>query len=143
MPIADNPLVVLARHDHPLAGKKRISPVRVAEESFILREKGSGTRLATERHFAGLGCQLKVRMELGSNEAIKQAIAGGLGISVLSRHTLALDGEAGLIQPLDVQGFPLWRKWYVVYPKGKHLSAVAEAFMGHLLPTYTAFADGK
>jgi DNA-binding transcriptional LysR family regulator len=142
-PIADNPLVVLARHDHPLAGKKRISPVRVAEEPFILREKGSGTRLATERHFAELGQTLKVRMELGSNEAIKQAIAGGLGISVLSRHTLTLEGEVGLIQPLDVQGFPLLRKWYVAYPKGKHLSAVAEAFMKHLLPTYTAFADGK
>jgi DNA-binding transcriptional LysR family regulator len=132
-PIADNPLVVLARHDHPLAGKKKISPARVAAEPFILREKGSGTRLATERHFADLGFTLKVRMELGSNEAIKQAIAGGLGISVLSRHTLTLEGETGLIQPLDVQGFPLRRRWYVAYPKGKHLSAVAEAFLDHLL----------
>jgi DNA-binding transcriptional LysR family regulator len=132
-PIADNPLVVLARHDHPLAGKKKISPARVAAEPFILREKGSGTRLATERYFADLGFTLKVRMELGSNEAIKQAIAGGLGISVLSRHTLTLEGETGLIQPLDVQGFPLRRRWYVAYPKGKHLSAVAEAFLDHLL----------
>jgi DNA-binding transcriptional LysR family regulator len=132
-PIADNPLVVLARHDHPLVGKKKIPPARVAAEPFILREKGSGTRLATERYFADLGFTLKVRMELGSNEAIKQVIAGGLGISVLSRHTLTLEGERGLIQPLDVQGFPLRRMWYVAYPKGKHLSAVAEAFLDYLL----------
>lgn len=131
--IADNPLAVLARHDHPLAGKKGIPPERVAEEPFILREKGSGTRLATERHFAELGCKLKVRMELGSNEAIKQAIVGGLGISVLSLHTLALEGAEGLLQPLDIKGFPLNRKWYVAYPQGKHLSAVAKAFLDHLL----------
>lgn len=131
-PIADNPLVVLARHDHPLAQCRSIPLARVAEEAFILREKGSGTRLATERHFAEQGFKLKVRMELGSNEAIKQAIAGGLGISVLSLHTLVLEGAGGLLQPLDVAGFPLRRKWYVAYPKGKHLSAVAEAFLEHL-----------
>lgn len=132
-PIAENPLVVIARNDHPLAGKKRISLQRLAEEPFILREPGSGTRLATERFFAEHQLALKVRMELGSNEAIKQAIAGGLGVSVLSRHTLTLEGAGGLLLPLDVSGFPLMRKWYLVYPKGKHLSAVAKAFIEHLL----------
>lgn len=131
--IADNPLVVIARKDHPLAGKKAVAITRIAAESFILREPGSGTRLATETYFAAHGLALKVRMELGSNEAIKQAIAGGLGVSVLSAHTLVLEGENGLLQPLDVQGFPLWRKWYVAYPKGKHLSAAAAAFIDHLL----------
>jgi len=132
-PIADNPLIVLARRDHPLAGKKRIALKRIAEEPFILREKGSGTRLATERHFAEHGLSLRVRMELGSNEAIKQAIAGGLGISILSSHTLSLEGEHGLLQPLNVKGFPLMRQWYVAYPAGKHLSAVAEAFRDYLI----------
>lgn len=132
-PIADNPLVVLARHDHPLAGVANIPFTRLAEEPFILREPGSGTRLATERHFAEHGLKPRMRMVLGSNEAIKQAIAGGLGVSVLSRHTLTLDGEGALLRPLDVQGFPLMRKWYVAYPTGKHLSVVAEAFMQHLL----------
>lgn len=136
-PIAENPLVVLARRDHPLAGKKRISLKRLAEEPFILREPGSGTRLATERFFAEHGLTLRVRMELGSNEAIKQAIAGGLGISVLSRHTLALAGTAGLLTLLDVAGFPLMRKWYVAYPNGKQLSAVAEAFLQHVLEAPT------
>ncbi len=132
-PIADNPLVVVARHDHALAGKKKISLKRIAEEPFILRESGSGTRLTIERHFAQYGMAPRIRMELGSNEAIKQAIAGGLGISVLSSHTLALENEQGPLQTLDVTGFPLMRQWYVAYPAGKHLSAVAEAFLTHLL----------
>lgn len=134
-PIAENPLVVVARHDHPLADKKKIPLKRLATESFILREPGSGTRLATERHFEQHGIAPRVRMELGSNEAIKQAIAGGLGVSVLSSHTLALEGERGPLQVLDVAGFPLRRQWYVAYPRGKNLSAVAEAFLAHLLPS--------
>ena len=132
-PIADNPLVVIARNDHALARHKQISLPRIVEEPFIVREPGSGTRLATERFFAERHFSFKVRMELGSNEAIKQAIAGGLGVSVLSQHALALDGTDGLLQPLDVAGFPLQRQWYVAYPAGKHLSAVAEAFLEHLI----------
>jgi len=132
-PIADNPLVVVARQDHPLAGRKRIPLKRIAEEPFILREPGSGTRLTIERHFASHGLAPRIRMELGSNEAIKQAIAGGLGISVLSGHSLALEGDHGPLQTLAVAGFPLMRKWYVSYPAGKHLSVVAEAFLAHLL----------
>lgn len=130
--IADNPLVVMARHDHPLARERALPLARIAEEPFILRERGSGTRLATERHFAAHGLTLKVRMELGSNEAIKQVIAGGLGISVLSHHALDLEGRDGVIRPLDVTGFPLRRRWYVAYARSKHLSAVAEAFIAHM-----------
>lgn len=133
MPIADNPLVVVARHDHPLAGKKNIPLRRLADEPFILREPGSGTRLASERHFAEHHLKLRVRMELGSNEAIKQAIVGGLGVSILSSHTLSLEGERGLLQTLNVKGFPLMRQWYVAYPAGKHLSVAAEAFLSHVL----------
>jgi DNA-binding transcriptional LysR family regulator len=135
-PIADNPLVVVARHDHPLAGMQQIPLRRIAEEHFLLREPGSGTRLAIERHFAQHSLIPRVRMELGSNEAIKQAIAGGLGVSVLSSHTLALEGNQGPLQTLDVAGFPLMRQWYVAYPAGKHLSAVAGAFLDYLLAAH-------
>jgi len=131
-PIADNPLVVLARHDHPLVSQEKITLQRIAEEPFLLREPGSGTRLATERLFHEKGLTPRIRMELGSNEAVKQAIAGGLGISVLSSHTLALEGEQGPLRVLDVQGFPLMRQWFVAYPTSKYLSAVAEAFLAHL-----------
>jgi len=131
-PFLENPLVVLASASHPLAGKKNISPQRLAEEPFLMREPGSGIRLATEQFFAERGLPLKVRMELGSNEAIKQAVAGGLGVAVLSAHTLALEQTSEALAILDVTGFPIRRHWYLAYPKDKHLSVVAKAFMEFL-----------
>ena len=128
----DNPLVVLAPFNHPLAGQRSISLKRFAEEPFIMREPGSGTRMAVERLFQEHKLKLNVRMELGSNEAIKQAIVGGLGVSVLSRHTLALDGAMGQVIMLDVKHFPIERQWYVVSPTGKQLSIVAQTFQKFL-----------
>ncbi|TDX33209.1 LysR family transcriptional regulator [Rhodovulum visakhapatnamense] len=131
--IADNPLVLIARPDHPLAAEVNIPPERVAREPFLLRERGSGTRLTVERFFRARGLTLPMRMELGSNEAIKQAVIGGLGLGALSRDTLALEGATGALKVLDVAGFPLLRQWQVAYPRGKHLSVVAEAFLDHLV----------
>ena len=128
----DNPLVVLASVNHPLANEKGITLKRIAKESFLSREFGSGTRIATERFFADQGLKPNIRMELGSNEAIKQAIVGGLGISILSRHTLALDMPTGQLAVLDVQGFPINRHWYYAYPAGKQLSIVAQVFLEYL-----------
>jgi DNA-binding transcriptional LysR family regulator len=128
----ENPLVVIAPTHHVLAKKKKISLERIAEEPFLLREPGSGTRIATERVFAEQGLKLKLRMELGSNEAIKQAVIGGLGLSVLSSHTLALDAAAGQFVILNVQGFPIQRHWYFAYPAGKQLSIVARTFVDYL-----------
>ena len=128
-PFLENPLVVLANHNHPLAGKKKIPPKRLEEEQFLMREQGSGTRLATEQFFSERGLKLKVRMELGSNEAIKQAVVGGLGIAVLSAHTLALERSIDELSILDVQGFPIRRNWYLAYHKDKQLSVVAQAFL--------------
>ena len=102
-----NPLVVLASLNHPLAKKKKITLERIAEEPFIFRENGSGTRIETENFFSKQGFKLKTRMTLGSNEAIKQAILGGLGVSVLSRHTLTLDSHKNQLAILDVNDFPL------------------------------------
>lgn len=128
-PFLENPLIVLAPGNHTLAGQKNISPQRLTEEQFLMREPGSGIRLATEEFFAGRGLKLKVRMELGSNEAIKQAVAGGLGLAVLSVHTLALERNIDELAILDVTGFPIRRHWYLVYPKDKQLSVVALAFL--------------
>ena len=88
--------------------------------------------MATERQFAESGLRLKMRMELGSNEAIKQAVIGGLGVSVLSRHTLELDTPSKQFAVLNVQGFPIKRHWYFVYPAGKQLSIIARTFVDHL-----------
>ena len=131
-PFMENPLVMLAPPDHPLAGKKNIPLKRLAQEPWLMREAGSGTRIAIEKLFASKGIELRPRLELGSNEAIKQAILSGLGISALSIHALALD-QAGQFALLDAEGFPIQRHWYVVYPTARPPSVVARAFMGFLL----------
>ncbi|MEW5754921.1 MAG: LysR family transcriptional regulator [Pseudomonadota bacterium] len=128
-PFATNPMVVLAARDHPLCKESNISIKRLAEEPFIFREPGSGIRDATLRLFAAHSLTPKVRMELGSNEAIKHAVVGGLGIAVLSLHTLVLEGTEGPLDVLDVEGFPIERKWYLVHSKEKALSPIAKAFL--------------
>jgi LysR family transcriptional regulator, low CO2-responsive transcriptional regulator len=128
-PILENPLVVVASSEHPLAKKKNIPVKELVSEPFIFREPGSGTRLVIEKFLAENRVSVEVVMELSSNEAIKQAIAGGLGISILSQHSLALENQEGLLTILNVEGFPIQRHWYVIYPSGKHLSVAAQAFL--------------
>ncbi len=132
-PFLENPLVVIARVDHPLAGKTNIPIQRLNHETFIMRESGSGTRQALQKLFTQYGISPRVRLELGSNEAIKQAIAGGLGISVLSKHTLVSQFANGELTILDVQHFPIQRYWYVAYLGGKQLSVIAQTFWEYLL----------
>ena len=136
----ENPLVVVAPHGHALAGQRGVELARLAEEHFLIRESGSGTRLAVENHFRAAGLALRVRMELGSNEAIKLAVAGGLGLAVLSAHTLALERNSDELTVLDVQGFPIRRQWYVLRPADKQLSVVASAFLDFLRAESRALA---
>jgi LysR family transcriptional regulator, low CO2-responsive transcriptional regulator len=128
----DNPLVVIAHASHPLSRKNNISLSRLAKEPFLLREAGSGTRITVEKKFSQQDISLNVRMELGSNEAIKQAVIGGLGVSVLSKSTLSKNDLAKELTILDVKGFPINRAWYIVWPKGKTLSVVADSFVKFL-----------
>jgi LysR family transcriptional regulator, low CO2-responsive transcriptional regulator len=132
-PFLENPLVVLAHRNHPLTKEKNISLKRLAEEFFIMREPGSGTRNAVQRLFDEHSVPIKVKLDLGSNEAIKQAIAGGLGVSVLSKHTLALEGPNSQLAILDVENFPIQRQWYIIYPAGKQLSIIAQTFFDYLM----------
>jgi DNA-binding transcriptional LysR family regulator len=125
----DNPLVVVARTDHPLAHRKNIPLSALQGADFIMREVGSGTRRAVEKLFAEHNVSVQMRLELGSNEAIKQAIAGGLGISVLSRHTLITEPSNGELTVLNVEHFPIQRHWYVAHLAGKQLSVIAQAFL--------------
>jgi len=139
---APNPLVVMAPRDHPLMGKKDLSLEDIAKEPFIIREPGSGIRDAMYKAFDEAGVQHpKVRMELGNNEAIKHAVAGGLGLSVLSLHTLSLEGVNGVVGILDVKGFPVLRDWYIVYPKGKELSLVAQTFLDFVIGSESVIRD--
>jgi DNA-binding transcriptional LysR family regulator len=129
VPFIENPLVVLAPAGHPLCAAKDIAPARLESEPFILREPGSGTRQVTERYFLEHSIRPATRMTLGSDETIKQAVAAGLGLAVLSRHVLALDAPSGALRELDVQGFPLLRQWYAVHLAAKRLSPLATAFL--------------
>lgn len=131
-PFMENPLVVLAPASHPMAKRKNIPLTDLANEPFVVREQGSGTRLTIERLYQEHNMTLKIRMELGSNEAIKQAVAGGLGLALLSQSTLNLDSNQSDVIALDVQNFPLRRFWNVVHPKGKQLSVVADTFLNFL-----------
>ena len=131
-PFLDNPFVVLAPADHALAREKHIAFSRLVKEPLILRERGSGTRTVVERYFADGGHALRARMELGSNEAIKQAVAGGLGITIISQHALTLEPMHGQLVTLDVEGFPIERSWFVVYPRNKQFSVVARTFYEYL-----------
>ncbi|MEK6550953.1 MAG: LysR family transcriptional regulator [Pseudomonadota bacterium] len=129
----DNPLVVVAPLDHPLAGKKKIPLARLQEETFLVRESGSGTRIAMERFFNERGMRLKTGMEVGSNEAIKQSVQAGLGLGLLSRATIEQELALKRLVVLDIAEFPIMRHWYVVHRRGKRPSAAAEAFRKFLL----------
>ncbi len=133
IPFAPNPLVAIAHPEHPLAGKKHISPKRLAQEPFIARELGSGTRLGCEAFFQRHGTAPRVRMELGSNEAIKQTVAGKLGISIIAKITVNAEIERGNLVILDVKGLPLERNWYLAYPENKVLAPAAKAFKEFLI----------
>jgi DNA-binding transcriptional LysR family regulator len=129
----ENPLVIVAPPDHPLAREKKIPLARLQEETFLVREPGSGTRIAMERFFAEREMHLKTGMEVGSNEAIKQSVQAGLGLGLLSRATIEQELTLKRLVVLDVADFPIMRHWYLVHRRGKRLSAVAEAFRQFML----------
>lgn len=127
-PFMDNPLVVIAATSHPLAGVAGIPLARLVGEPLVGREPGSGTRGAVEKFLADQGLVFKAAMEMNKNETIKQAVEAGLGLGVVSLHTVQAELVAGQLCVLDVQGFPLRRQWYLVQREGKRLSPAAQAF---------------
>lgn len=130
---ADNPLVVIASPEHPLAAERSIPLKRLESESFVVREQGSGTRTAMERFFQAHGIHLHIPMEMNNNEAIKQAVQAGLGLGIVSIHTLELEMETARLVILDVEDFPIMRHWYLVHREGKRLTPVAQAFRQFVL----------
>ncbi len=128
-PFVTNPLVVVAHPKHPLAKAKKIPCEKLCAENFLMREPGSETRLALKRYLDQHSLELTTKMELNSNEAIKQAVIGGMGLAVLSRYAVADDAELKRLVILDVVDFPLLENWYLVYSKQKELSPVSQAFL--------------
>lgn len=129
----ENPLVITARPDHPLAGVSRIPLSRLAEEHFILRERGSGTRNAVERFFDTRGVKLNTSMEMSRNEAIKHAVMAGLGLGIVSLHTLEFELALNRISILSVEGFPIMKEWYLVHRTGKRMTPISQAFHDFVL----------
>lgn len=133
-PFMDNPLVVIAPPSHPLVGEKDIPLKKLKDDPLLMREVGSGTRVAMERFFLEKkNFKLISSIEMNSNEAIKRSVEAGLGLGIVSLHTIELEKELGRLEVLDVRSFPIVRQWYIVYRKGKRLSIAAESFKSFVL----------
>ena len=129
----ENPLIIIATPQHPLANKKNIPISKMAEETFVMREPGSGTRTAMKRVFDENNILPKPGIQLSSNETIKQSVEAGLGLAVVSTHTVELELKANRLVSLDVEKFPIMRKWYVAHRRGKQLSTTAKVFLDFVL----------
>ena len=106
---------------------------QLQDETFLVREPGSGARITMERFFSERKIQLKTGMEVGSNGAIKQSVQAGLGLGLLSRAMIEQELVLKRLVVLDVAEFPIMRHWYIVHRRGKRLSAAAQAFKQFLL----------
>ena len=125
--IGDHPHIIVGPADHPLARRRRIALTDLADETFLLREQGSGTRLLMQRLFAAAGLSPNLGMEIGSNETIKQAVMAGLGIALISAHTVSAELRDGRLAAFNVEGLPIVRKWLVVRQSNKRLLPAAQA----------------
>jgi DNA-binding transcriptional LysR family regulator len=128
-----NPLVVIAATGDVRSTRKPMPLSALKGKPFILRENGSGTRMAVDRHFRAGRFQPEIRLQLGSNEAIKEAVAGGLGFGIISRHALHNDSGSQGIRVVNVEGFPIESQWHMVHTQGKRLPPIAEAFKQALI----------
>jgi DNA-binding transcriptional LysR family regulator len=128
-----NPIVLIAPNADPLAKRTQVSLHELSQRRFIVREKGSGTRMAADQFFRKMKFRPDVRLELGSNEAVKESVAGGLGLGVVSRHALHGHKKENGVSVIDIEGFPVSSAWHIVYPASKKLSPLALAFKKHMI----------
>jgi LysR family transcriptional regulator, low CO2-responsive transcriptional regulator len=130
---AKNPLAIIAARDHRLARRRRVRLEQLAEETFLIREPGSGTRTTMERAFSSHRFRPRETVEIGSNETIKQAVMVGMGVSFLSLHTTSLELATGQLAALKADGMPVMRDWCVIHRTRKRLSAATAAFKDYLV----------
>lgn len=140
-PFAPNPHIVIASPDHPLARRRHIPLAELLQEPFIAREVGSGTRALSEQLFAKQKIAFRPTLVMNSNEAIKQAVVAGMGVSLLSLHTASLELATRELVALDVTGTPIVRRWYLVHRREKRLSPAALAFRGFMLDEARDFVE--
>lgn len=127
--LGNHPQVIIAAPDHPLAGQKQISKQRLAEETFLIREPGSGTRTSLELFLSDIPGRLdKLGTEFSSNETIKQGVMAGMGVAFISAHTIAMEVEIGRLAILDAVGTPVLRQWFTVRRADRTDSPAMDAF---------------
>ncbi len=131
--IGSHPHVVIAAPDHPLAGARKVSLARLCDERVVVREHGSGTRLLHDGLFARAGRQPRIAMEVASNETIKQAVIAGLGVALISAHTVAAELDDERLVALHVDGTPIMRQWYAVKRRKSHPSPASDALWSSLV----------
>lgn len=132
-PFAAHPHVFVSAPGHFLSQRGQLSVEDLRPYDFIVREPGSGTRVAMEKFFAEARVEPRLQMQLHSNETLKQAVIAGLGLGFVSLHTIGMELNQGLIALLDVEGCPVVRAWNVVHTQSKMLSPAAEAFRYFML----------
>jgi DNA-binding transcriptional LysR family regulator len=140
-PLARHPHVIVAPARHPFAAARRFDMQELRHETFLLREPGSGTRSVAEQMFKHHLFTPAKTMTLGSNETIKQAVAAGMGVSLLSLHTLLLELRVGEIALLDIAGTPIERIWHIVHLRSKRLSPTCRVFRRFLLDNTAEYLE--
>ena len=148
-PVGEHPQVIIAPLDHPLVGRRGLDKAELSNESFIIREDGSGTRTVFEYFFDGVQVHRPhIRFEIGSNETIKQAVMAGLGLSLISAHTIEAELATGRLAVLDVKGMPIIRQWFIVRranwtptPVGEAIWDFAAAHAAEFMPTLMPTAE--
>ncbi|PLS02421.1 LysR family transcriptional regulator [Neobacillus cucumis] len=127
-PFALDRLSIIVPSNHPLLAKKEIDPLELIEETWLVREEGSGTKEMQEKGFKQLGFTPKKIMEFGSTQVIKESIEAGLGISLLSHSAIRKELELGKLMVLDIEGFPITRNFSLVTPNVTFQTKASEVF---------------
>lgn len=140
MPLGPHPHAIVAAPDHPLAGRAALSWADLCHETFLTRERGSGTRILMERYLDRLGDgESYAAVEMGTNETIKQAVMAGLGVAFLSLHTVVAELRHGSLTVLDTPNTPVERNWFLVHVAGRPLEPVAQRLHDAILALEGSF----
>jgi LysR family transcriptional regulator, low CO2-responsive transcriptional regulator len=139
---ADHPSVIIAPAEHPLRNRDRLPASALAQEWFVIREEGAGTRTLTDDFFRSAGFLPRVAMESSSNETIKQSVIAGMGLALISQHTISLELSLGFVTILPVAGFPLMRSWFVAHRRTLPLLPIQARLRDFLIEQGQSVIDG-
>lgn len=146
LPFLDNELVAVANRDHPIHQQNKLTVQKFLDAGLLIRESGSGSRLALELFGSQNRLTISPIMQLGSNDAVKHGVLAGLGVAVLPKLSILPELSLGQLKTVELEGFPLRRSWCVVYPKAKHPTPSMRAFLDFIqdnLASLESFFDNN